>query len=156
MVELQTYIPTDRSRKTTPNPRKIEANKLMSNSLKMVDSFCEFLGRDTSKTKNQAVKNVPMANRTVARCGNTAGLMGETYRIMESILLRGETILHELVSYLKRNLLYFVLLYKIISKSSEIYVAGRNKFDKRMIFGCGMRHCSVTFHNRGVRACYLS
>lgn len=30
-----------------------------------------------SNTKNHPVRNVPMARRTVARCGNTDGFMGE-------------------------------------------------------------------------------
>lgn len=32
-----------------------------------------------SNTKNHAVKNVPIARRTVAKCGNTVGFTGEMY-----------------------------------------------------------------------------
>lgn len=70
-------MPTESMRKTTPKPRNIEAHRLMESSLNRVLSL-EFLGRDTTNTKNQAVKKVPIVNNTVARCGNTAGFTGET------------------------------------------------------------------------------
>lgn len=70
------------------------ANRLISNSLNIVPSlvlivpsFPTIFGRDTSKTKNQAVKNVPIASNTVAKCGNTAGLMGEIYLVIDSMVL---------------------------------------------------------------------
>lgn len=44
-----------------------------------------------SKTKNHAVKNVPMARRTVAKWGNTDGLTGEMYLAnVASILIGGK------------------------------------------------------------------
>lgn len=79
------YIPTESIRKTTPKPRNIEAQKLIESSLNRVCSF-EFFGRDTTNTKNQAVKKVPIVSSTVARCGNTAGFTGETYRCILSML----------------------------------------------------------------------
>lgn len=59
-----------------PNPRNIEAHRLIRSSLISVDSF-EFF-RDTTKIKNQAVKKVPIIRRTVARWGKTAGFTGDT------------------------------------------------------------------------------
>uniref|UniRef100_A0A034WCN1 Uncharacterized protein n=1 Tax=Bactrocera dorsalis TaxID=27457 RepID=A0A034WCN1_BACDO len=79
------YIPTESIRKTTPKPRNIEAQRLIESSLNRVRSL-EFFGRDTTKTKNQAVKKVPIVSNTVARCGNTAGFTGETYRCILSML----------------------------------------------------------------------
>lgn len=81
-----TKMPTDNSKNKIPNPRKAAANKLINNSLKMtppslLDNFLE-----TSKTKNQAVKSVPTNNKMPARCGKIAGLTGEIYLVMESIL----------------------------------------------------------------------
>lgn len=35
-------------------------------------------------TKNQAVKNMPMASRTIVRWGNTAGLTGLVYLVIAS------------------------------------------------------------------------
>lgn len=84
-------MPTLSSRNNIPNPRNIDANKLMRSSLKITLSLGPVLpeaplpGRLTSNTKNQAVKNVPMVNRTVDRSGNADGLIGETYRTIESI-----------------------------------------------------------------------
>ena len=65
-------MPTLRSRNKMPNPRKIEAKRLSSSSLKTTLSFGLFLsvdlfGRLTSNTKNQAVKKVPTVRRTVDR-----------------------------------------------------------------------------------------
>lgn len=71
-------MPTDNMRNSNPKPRNRAANRLMSSSLKMTPDFVWHFGRDTSKTKNHDVKKVPMMSRTVARCGNTVGLMGET------------------------------------------------------------------------------
>lgn len=79
------YIPTESIRKTTPKPRNIEAQRLIESSLNRVRSF-EFFGRETTNTKNQAVKKVPIVSNTVAKCGNTAGFTGETYRCILSIL----------------------------------------------------------------------
>lgn len=82
-------MPTDSRRKSTPKPRNIEANRLISNSLKMTLSFLSplfLLGRLTSNTKNHAVKKVPMVTRTVASIGNAAGEIGDIYRTIESIL----------------------------------------------------------------------
>lgn len=78
-------MPTDSKRNRTPNPRNSAANKLISNSLKTTLSFEFNFGRETSNTKNHAVKNVPIPSRTVAKCGNTAGLMGDTNLDIDSI-----------------------------------------------------------------------
>ena len=78
-------MPTDNSKNKTPKPRNSAANKLISNSLNITPSLALNFGLDTSKTKNQAVKKVPMKSKTVARCGNTAGLIN-TYRAIDSIL----------------------------------------------------------------------
>lgn len=82
-----TYIPTDRNKNSTPKPKNIAANKLMSNSLKTSALLLAPFGRDTTKTKNHDVKNVPMINRTVAKCGNADGFIGDTYRVYESIFV---------------------------------------------------------------------
>jgi hypothetical protein len=79
-------MPTDKSRNNTPNPKNNAAKRLMRSSLKITPSLKFDFGRDTSKTKNQAVKNVPIAKRTHAKCGKTAGLIGETYLVIDSIL----------------------------------------------------------------------
>lgn len=79
-------MPTDNNRKSTPNPRNIAANKLISSSLKITPSMMLAFGRATSNTKNHAVKKVPMARRTVAKCGNTLGFIGDTYLDIDSIL----------------------------------------------------------------------
>jgi len=42
-------------------------------------------------TKNQAMKNIPMLSSTTDRCGNTAGLMGLTYRLIELIAMSCRT-----------------------------------------------------------------
>ena len=34
-------------------------------------------------TKNHAMKNIPMLSSTIDRWGNTAGLIGLTYRLIE-------------------------------------------------------------------------
>lgn len=39
----------------------------------------------TSYTKNQAVKKMPIPNRTTVKWGNTAGFTGDTYRVIDSI-----------------------------------------------------------------------
>lgn len=78
-------MPTDRNRNSKPKPRNIAANKLMSNSLKMRPVLLNPFGRETTKTKNHAVKKVPITNRTNAKCGNTDGLMGDTYRVNDSM-----------------------------------------------------------------------
>lgn len=82
----QTYMPTDRSRNRTPTPRNIAANRLISNSLKITPLLLKFFGRDTTNTKNHDVKNVPMINNTPAKCGNTDGLIGDTYLVSDSIV----------------------------------------------------------------------
>lgn len=80
-------MPTDRNRNSIPKPRNIAANKLMSNSLKNRLLLLNPFGRETTKTKNHDVKNVPIINSTVAKCGNTDGLMGDTYRVNDSIFI---------------------------------------------------------------------
>lgn len=80
-------MPTDRNRKSKPKPKKMAANKLMSNSLKMRVLLLNPFGRETTKTKNHDVKNVPIIRSTVAKCGNTDGLIGDTYRVNESIFI---------------------------------------------------------------------
>lgn len=77
-------------RNTMPNPRNIDAHKLIESSLNKVRSF-ELLGRETTNTKNQAVKKVPIVSNTVARCGNTEGFTGEMYRCIVSIFLKRGT-----------------------------------------------------------------
>lgn len=52
--------------------------------------LCVFLpGLLTSNTKNQAVKKVPMVSKTVASRGNADGLIGDVYRIIDSIVVSG-------------------------------------------------------------------
>lgn len=70
-------MPTDSSRNSKPHPRNTDANKLNSNSLKMSALWANPFGRDTTNTKNQDVKNVPMTSRTVASNGNADGLIGD-------------------------------------------------------------------------------
>lgn len=79
-------MPTDRNRNSSPKPKKIAANKLMSSSLKTSALLLTPFGRETTKTKNHDVKNVPIINSSVAKCGNTDGLMGDTYRVNDSIV----------------------------------------------------------------------
>lgn len=78
-------MPTDNNRNSTPKPRNTEANREINSSLKMTPSLL-FFGLDTSNTKNQAVKKVPIAKSTVAKCGNTVGFIGEMYLVIVSIL----------------------------------------------------------------------
>lgn len=80
-------MPTLNNKKRTPNPRKNAPNKLISNSLNMtLLSFAAAFARDISNTKNHAVKKIPIANPIVARCGNTAGLIGDVCRTIDSML----------------------------------------------------------------------
>lgn len=81
-------MPTDSSRNKTPKPRNTAANKLIKSSLKIRLLLLRPFGRDTTNTKNHDVKNVPMTNRTVAKCGNTDGLIGDTYLESDSIFLK--------------------------------------------------------------------
>lgn len=86
-MKYYTKIPTDNSKNNIPNPRKVAANKLINNSLKITPPaslVANFL--ETSKTKNQAVKNVPIINKMPARCGKIAGLTGDIYLVIDSIL----------------------------------------------------------------------
>lgn len=78
-------MPTDRNKNSSPKPKKIAANKLISSSLNTSALLLMAFGRETTKTKNQDVKNVPMISRSPAKCGNTDGLMGDTYRVNDSI-----------------------------------------------------------------------
>lgn len=78
----QTYIPTHNKRNKIPKPEKKAATKANTNSF---NSDLVFLLLATSYTKNQAVKNIPMPRRTMVKCGNTAGLTGDTYRDIDSI-----------------------------------------------------------------------
>lgn len=61
------------------------ANRLMNNSLKIRVLLLNPFGRETTKTKNHDVKNVPIISNTVAKCGNIDGLIGDTYRVNDSI-----------------------------------------------------------------------
>ena len=68
-------MPTHKMRKCVPRPIKTEATRLISNSftrsrVNLVDV--------TSYTKNQAVKNKPMAIKTKVRCAKIAGFTGLT------------------------------------------------------------------------------
>lgn len=78
-------MPTDKSRNNRPTPKNIDANKLISISLKMAPVLLDTFGRVTTNTKNQDVKKVPIINNTVAKCGNTDGLIGNTCRDSDSI-----------------------------------------------------------------------
>lgn len=80
-------MPTDRNRNSSPKPKKMAANRLMSSSLKTRLVLLNPFGRETTKTKNHDVKNVPIISKTVAKCGNTDGLIGDTYRVNDSIFL---------------------------------------------------------------------
>ena len=75
-------MPTQRSRNSTPKPENIAATREISNSLNM--SLVNFV-LVTSYTKNHAVKNTPIPSNTTANSGNTAGFMGETYLVIDSI-----------------------------------------------------------------------
>lgn len=79
-------MPTDRNRNNKPKPRNVAANKLINSSLKTSVLLLTPFGRETTKTKNHDVKNVPIINKIVAKCGNIDGLMGDTYRVSDSIL----------------------------------------------------------------------
>lgn len=74
-------MPTQRSKNNTPNPENNAATSEINNSL--IISLVNFV-LVTSYTKNHAVKNIPMPNKTTARTGNIAGFMGETYLVRES------------------------------------------------------------------------
>lgn len=78
-------MPTDKSRNNRPTPKNIDANKLINISLRISPVLLNTFGRDTTKTKNQDVKKVPIINNTVAKCGNTDGLIGNTCRDSDSI-----------------------------------------------------------------------
>lgn len=69
-----------------PKPRNTAANRLIKSSLKIAPGLLDAFGRDTTYTKNQDVKNVPMVNSTMAKCGNTDGLIGETCLLSDSIV----------------------------------------------------------------------
>ena len=62
---------------------KIEATRLINNSLGF--SLVNFVDV-TSYTKNQAVKNKPMAKSTSVRVAKIAGFTGLTYRAIDSML----------------------------------------------------------------------
>lgn len=78
-------MPTDNSRNNKPKPKNIAANKLINNSLKTIPLLLTPFGRETTNTKNHDVKNVPIISNTVAKCGNTDGFIGDTYRESDSI-----------------------------------------------------------------------
>lgn len=99
-------MPTDRNKNSNPKPKKIAANKLMSSSLKTSALLLTPFGRETTKTKNHDVKNVPIINSNVAKCGNTDGLMGDTYRVNDSIF---PCFFLKLTKYKMRILLLFRL-----------------------------------------------
>lgn len=80
-------MPTESSRNNTPKPRNTAANRLIRSSLKIRLLLLNPFGRDTTNTKNHDVKNVPMMSRTVAKWGNTDGLIGDTYLVSDSIFL---------------------------------------------------------------------
>lgn len=75
-------MPTHSNRNNVPKPEKIAATKDTSSSLKM---YLVFFVLVTSYTKNQAVKKTPIPNRTIAKCGKTAGLTGDTYLVIDSM-----------------------------------------------------------------------
>lgn len=70
-------MPTDSSRNSNPKPRNTDANKLNTNSLKTDAPWANPFGRDTTNTKNQDVKNVPMTSNIEANNGNAVGLIGD-------------------------------------------------------------------------------
>lgn len=59
----------------------------MSNSLKITPPSLPVFVRDISNTKNHAVKKTPIAVSMVAKCGNTAGLIGDTCLTIDSMIL---------------------------------------------------------------------
>jgi len=69
-------MPTHKIKNKVPNPMKIEATMEIDTSL--ISSLVNFVDV-TSYTKNQAVKNNPIAKRTNARCGYIAGFTGLIY-----------------------------------------------------------------------------
>lgn len=74
-------MPTQSKRKRTPKPMKSDATREISSSL--YTSRVYFVDV-TSYTKNQAVKNMPMASNTTVRWGNTAGFTGLVYLVIAS------------------------------------------------------------------------
>jgi len=69
-------MPTHKIKNKVPNPMKMDATMEIDTSL--ISSLVNFVDV-TSYTKNQAVKNNPMAKRTNARCGYIAGFTGLIY-----------------------------------------------------------------------------
>lgn len=75
-------MPTQSSKNNTPKPENIAATREISNSLNI--SLVNLV-LVTSYTKNHAVKNIPIPSKTTASIGKTAGFMGETYLVIDSI-----------------------------------------------------------------------
>lgn len=69
-------MPTHKIKNKVPNPMKIDATIEIVTSL--ISSLVNFVDV-TSYTKNQAVKNNPIAKRTNAKWGYTAGFTGLMY-----------------------------------------------------------------------------
>lgn len=80
-------MPTDKNKNSKPKPKNMAANKLISNSLKIKLPLLNPFGRETTNTKNHDVKNVPIINKSVAKCGNIDGLIGDTYRVNDSMFV---------------------------------------------------------------------
>ena len=75
-------MPTQRIRKCDPSPMKIDATTLIRSSF--IRSRVNFV-QVTSYTKNQAVKNNPIAIKTNVKWANIAGFTGLAYLAMFSI-----------------------------------------------------------------------
>ena len=69
-------MPTHRIKNNVPNPIKTDAT--MDIDISLISSLVNFV-EVTSQTKNQAVKNNPIAKRTKAKWGYIAGFTGLMY-----------------------------------------------------------------------------
>lgn len=102
----------------------------MSSSLNTSALLLTPFGRETTKTKNHDVKNVPMISSNVAKCGNTDGLMGDTYRVNDSIF---SCLSLKLPKYKMRILLSFrlfsVFCYSFWNEMDEISTYDSNVCD---------------------------
>lgn len=75
-------MPTHNNKNSIPKPENIAATSDKRSSL---NKSLDTLVLVTSYTKNHAVKNIPIPSKSIVRCGNTAGLIGEAYRTIDSI-----------------------------------------------------------------------
>lgn len=67
-------MPTQINKHNIPQPEKIAATRATDSSFNKSRVYLLLV---TSYTKNQAVKNVPMANKISVKCGRRIGLTGD-------------------------------------------------------------------------------